>query len=126
MKIVLLPGTVSLLLWSVHASAAGCGFSNQSMSFAGDQITQARCLLRPVMKGGSLGARMNQLPQPFEHFIGQPVNVTSDDFLVLLGRLDIAPDTGRGGDRAAVAFLHVRKTQGALLRGSRDEPECLH
>lgn len=92
MRIVVLSGAVALLLWGVHASAAGCGFSSQSLSFAGDEITQARCLLRPVMKGGSLGAQLDQLPPPFEHFIGQPVNVTPDDFLVLLGQLDIAPD----------------------------------
>ncbi|BAN27204.1 hypothetical protein [Caballeronia insecticola] len=92
MNIVVLLSVVASLMWSVRATAAGCDFSNQSLSFAGDEITQARCLLRPVMKGGSLGARLNPLPPPFEHFIGQPVGITPDEFLALLKQLDIAPN----------------------------------
>ncbi|BCZ85303.1 hypothetical protein [Paraburkholderia terrae] len=61
MRVVALAGVAASLVWSMQASAAGCGFSSQSLAFAGDDITQARCLLRPVMKGGSLGARLNKL-----------------------------------------------------------------
>jgi hypothetical protein len=92
MRVVALAGVVMSLVWSLQASAGGCGFSSQSLAFAGDDITQARCLLRAVMKGGSLGARLNPLPRPFEAFIGQPVNVTPDELLALLKQLGIAPD----------------------------------
>lgn len=86
------PAAVALLLWGVQASAAGCGFSSQSLSFAGDDMTQARCLLRPVMKGGSLSSPLNQLPPPFETLVGRPMNVTPDDMLALLNQLGIAPN----------------------------------
>ena len=40
-----------------------------------DSITLARCLLRPVRRGGNLGLPLATLPAPLNALIGQPMNI---------------------------------------------------
>ncbi|HEX8920988.1 MAG TPA: hypothetical protein VF766_05900, partial [Pyrinomonadaceae bacterium] len=62
-----------------HARAQGetpCAFEDSSLSYQGTQQAQARCLLRPVLIGGRLGAPLQKLPAPLDKLIGKPLNVT--------------------------------------------------
>ena len=49
-----------------------CGFDVEALQFAGDALTQARCLLRPVATGGRLSSEPAVLPESLEALIGQP------------------------------------------------------
>ena len=49
-----------------------CGFDVDALQFAGDALTQARCLLRPVATGGVLSPQPAELPGSLEALIGQP------------------------------------------------------
>ena len=49
-----------------------CGFDVDALQFAGDALTQARCLLRPVATGGVLSPQPAELPATLEALIGQP------------------------------------------------------
>ena len=50
-----------------------CGFDVAALKFAGDPLTQARCLLRPVARGGVLSRQPAVLPESLEDLVGQPV-----------------------------------------------------
>lgn len=50
-----------------------CGFDVDTLQFAGDPLTQARCLLRPVATGGVLASEPARLPPSLAALIGQPV-----------------------------------------------------
>jgi hypothetical protein len=50
-----------------------CGFDTDGLQFAGDALTQARCLLRPVATGGLLARQPAELPAALVEVIGQPV-----------------------------------------------------
>ena len=50
-----------------------CGFDVATLQFAGDALTQARCLLRPVAPGGVLSPAPADLPRQLALVIGQPV-----------------------------------------------------
>ena len=50
-----------------------CGFDVAALKFAGDPLTQARCLLRPVAVGGVLQQSPATLPDSLAALIGQPV-----------------------------------------------------
>ena len=50
-----------------------CGFDVATLAFAGDALAQARCLLRPVSKGGLLDQQPADLPPSLAALIGQPV-----------------------------------------------------
>ena len=60
-------------LTRLHAPLGPCGFDVDELSFAGDALTQARCLLRPVATGGVLQRAPAELPASLEALIGQPV-----------------------------------------------------
>ena len=60
-------------LTRLHAPLGPCGFDVDELSFAGDALTQARCLLRPVATGGVLQRAPAELPASLEAVIGQPV-----------------------------------------------------
>jgi hypothetical protein len=47
-----------------------CSFDLDTLSFAGDPVEQARCLITPVRNGGYLGERLEKLPPAFEDYIG--------------------------------------------------------
>ena len=50
-----------------------CGFDVETLQFAGDAPTQARCLMRPVAPGGVLAPQPALLPDSLAALIGQPV-----------------------------------------------------
>ena len=50
-----------------------CGFDLATLQFAGDPLTQACCLLRPVAAGGVLQQSPAALPDSLAALIGQPV-----------------------------------------------------
>lgn len=62
-------------LHSVHGQAApSCGFNKNTLKFSGtSELDYAKCLLRKVGEGGSLGPTLKTLPEPLETLIGKPV-----------------------------------------------------
>ena len=60
-----------------HASAqeTPCAFDDARLSYKGTPEEQARCLLRPVLIGGQLGAPLKRLPPPLDKLIGRPLKV---------------------------------------------------
>ncbi len=61
-----------------QADGTPCAFDTNRMEFEGTPLQQARCLLRPVLRGGVLAKPLAVLPEPLEASIGQPVAVTRD------------------------------------------------
>lgn len=53
-----------------------CKFDNTALKFAGDTNTQAKCLLRPVKKGGVLGPALQELPPALAALLDKPVTVS--------------------------------------------------
>lgn len=78
-----------------------CGFDVSTLAFAGDALTQARCLLRPVATGGVLSQRPAVLPTALAALVGQPVG-------------DLKPRLRR--------YLAVRRIGDASIGGSIDAP----
>ena len=78
-----------------------CGFDVDTLSFAGDALTQARCLLRPVAPGGVPAREPAVLPASLETLIGQPVG-------------DLRPQLRR--------WLDARHVPDAAIGGSLDAP----
>ena len=60
-------------LTRLHTPIGPCGFDVDELSFAGDSLAQARCLLRPVATGGVLQRSPADLPASLAALIGQPV-----------------------------------------------------
>jgi len=50
-----------------------CRFDVEALQFAGDALTQARCLLRPVAEGGGAARDPATLPDSLAALVGQPV-----------------------------------------------------
>jgi hypothetical protein len=73
-----------------------CVFDDSTLSYAGSPQAQARCLLRPVMIGGRLGAMLERLPAPLDELIGKTTKVTSDALLRYLKAQNIS-ETDLGG-----------------------------
>jgi hypothetical protein len=63
-------------LFSAPAGAQDipCAFDDASLSYKGTPQEQARCLLRPVLIGGHLGAQLKRLPSPLEKLIGKSLS----------------------------------------------------
>lgn len=78
-----------------------CGFDVDSLQFAGDALTQARCLLRPVAPGGRLARGPAELPAALVEVIGQPVG-------------ELRPRLRR--------YLAAQRLDEAALGGSLDAP----
>src|SRR5687767_8372341 len=57
------------------AQETPCAFDDAALSYVGSPRDQARCLLRPVLIGGRLGATLRKLPEPFDKLIGKPIDV---------------------------------------------------
>lgn len=51
-----------------------CNFNETTFTYAGTPQEQAKCLLRPVLKFGHVGAARPSLPAPLDTIIGQPVS----------------------------------------------------
>jgi 3D (Asp-Asp-Asp) domain-containing protein len=56
------------------STLGACKFDSVSLSFAGDELAQARCLMRPVLVGGQLGAD-TPLPPTLSQLIGKAPNL---------------------------------------------------
>ena len=69
--------TVMLVVGAAWAQDPYCPFNAATYSFKGIDVEQARCLMRPVLKGGSLGPE-RALPALLERLVGQPVAVSKD------------------------------------------------
>lgn len=52
-----------------------CDFDPESLSFAGDPVEQARCLLNPVQRIGQLGPPLERLPPALAERVGLPVGL---------------------------------------------------
>ena len=78
-----------------------CGFDVETLQFAGDALTQARCLLRPVATGGLVSPQPAVLPDSLAALIGQPVG-------------DLRPQLRR--------YLASRHLGDAAIGGSLDAP----
>lgn len=63
---------------SVRAQDTQCSFDYRSLGYAGKPQEQAKCLLRPVLVNGHLGAALGSLPPPFDKLIGKPLTVDRD------------------------------------------------
>lgn len=53
-----------------------CPFNRNTLSFLGDAVSQARCLLRKVMPFGNVGSTPASLPAILESIVGRPCDVT--------------------------------------------------
>ncbi len=63
-----------------------CQFDLEILSFAGDALEQARCLLTPVIAGGYLGERLEKLPPALQDYVGSAKDMPSPDTLRALLR----------------------------------------
>jgi len=59
-----------------QAQTASCDFDKSTLSFHGSAIDQAKCLLRRVLPGGTLGPPLRDLPDPLGKLIDKPVTVS--------------------------------------------------
>lgn len=85
------------LFMTVWAQNRPCAFDVATLQFAGGPVEQARCLLRPNGKGGTLGEPLKKLPAPLEKLIGKGVKPTREKIRRLLGLRNI-PEAEIGGD----------------------------
>ncbi|MDQ3817168.1 MAG: hypothetical protein M3362_05695 [Acidobacteriota bacterium] len=67
-----------LLSTSARAQDTPCVFDYASLAYAGIPQEQARCLLRPVLIGGHLGATLKRLPPPLDKLLGGSLKVDKD------------------------------------------------
>jgi hypothetical protein len=67
--------TAIIVLTCGVAFAEPCPFDRTKMEFSGTPVEQAKCLLRPVLRGGNLAQPLAKLPEPLESLIGKPVQV---------------------------------------------------
>ena len=102
-----------------------CRFDRAALSFAGDSLTQARCLLRPVQPWAKLGAPLKELPDVLETIIEQrlPIGVAAfraylireglseaDVGGLLAKHLSRARDDAEGAPTARYFVLHDTST----------------
>ena len=83
-----------------------CGFDVDALQFAGDALTQARCLLRPVATGGIVSPQPAMLPESLAALVGQPVGDLKPQLRRYLARLRIG-DAAIGGSLDA-PLSHAR------------------
>lgn len=116
-----LPAAFAALLGAVPAAAqeAPCGFDEESATFAGEPAVQARCLLRPIERGGRLGAVPESLPAPFESLVGRPVEIPAgavERYLQAAG-IDPAALGGPLGEPLGARYLVLHDTSTPNFRG---------
>lgn len=75
----------------------GCGFDLKSLTFRGSDLQQAKCLLRPTLPAGRLGAALATLPAPLESVLGTSFRLDPLAFRSYLKSLPLGPDA-LGGD----------------------------
>lgn len=69
-----------LCIYSSSAWSQGCIWDQATASYQGSAVAQARCLLRPVAKGGVVADTEARLPAGLAARIGQPVSVSRSAF----------------------------------------------
>lgn len=72
-----------------RAQETPCAFDDARLSYKGTPEEQARCLLRPVLIGGQLGAPLKKLPAPLDKLIGKPLKVNQPLLRIFLERQGI-------------------------------------
>ncbi|HEX8889076.1 MAG TPA: hypothetical protein VF779_07860 [Pyrinomonadaceae bacterium] len=79
LKLLLCLLAATLISINACAQDVPCAFDDATLSYKGTPQEQARCLLRPVLVGGHLGAPLKHLPSPLEKLIGKslPFDQTS-------------------------------------------------
>ncbi len=82
---------------STPALAARCNYDPATLSFRGNPVDQARCLLRPVAQWAHLGPELEELPNFLSLTVGRPMSVTP---LQLRGYLETSEilEADLGGD----------------------------
>lgn len=55
-----------------------CSFNRSNFTYNGTPQEQAKCLLRPVLTFGHIGAQLPDLPVPLDSIIGQPLTVDKE------------------------------------------------
>lgn len=81
-----------VMLWSFAAVAGPCPFDRTKMEFSGTPVEQAKCLLRPVMRAGTVGQPLAKLPEPLESIIGKPVEIKPEQLKKYVAAHKIAED----------------------------------
>lgn len=71
LQLLLSASAATLISISARAQDVSCAFDDAALSYKGTPQEQARCLLRPVLIGGHLGAQTKHLPPPLEKLIGK-------------------------------------------------------
>lgn len=82
----------SFLLMCYAGLAEPCPFDRTKMEFSGTPVEQAKCLLRPVLRGGVVGQPLAKLPGPLESLIGKPVTVKAEQLKKYLAAHKVAED----------------------------------
>ncbi|MCC7252428.1 hypothetical protein [Hyphomicrobium sp.] len=102
-----------------------CKFSRDNRAFEGTPAQQARCLLRELKVGGTVGRPMTQLPAPLDKLIGTPTTVRPAEVAAYAERCRIpAAELGsaykteaRAADAPAARYFVLHDTALALFRG---------
>jgi hypothetical protein len=79
MRLRLLP-IVLLLLFPCSAWSKGCPWDQANLRYRGSALKQAKCLLRPVSKGGVIADADVRLPAALAARIGRPISLSRTAF----------------------------------------------
>ena len=79
---------------TARAQETPCAFEDAALSYKGTPQEQARCLLRPVLIGGQLGAQLKRLPAPLDKLIGKHLKVNRVQLQLFLEQQGIKPLAG--------------------------------
>jgi hypothetical protein len=80
-------------------SMGPCNFNVETLSFAGDSIEQAACLIRPVNRWAHLGAPLGHLPEALAHRVGSAQTLPDRAALTaLINESGLAPQFADGLD----------------------------
>src|ERR1043165_916266 len=71
---------MALISINTRAQDIPGAFEDAALSYKGTPQEQARCLLRPVLVGGHLGAQAKHLPSPLEKLIGKSLKFDQASF----------------------------------------------
>lgn len=89
----LITALVYLVATTAMAQNTSCRFDPRTLQFNGDPLAQAKCLLRPNGKGGTLGVEPAKLPDPLEKLIGGTVKIKAAKLRAYLNDKKITEDT---------------------------------
>jgi hypothetical protein len=104
-----------------------CKFDDNTLSYEGDPVDQARCLLRRVKKFRILDSAPAALPPVLEHALNGPMSVTEVDLRGFLGLNQISEEDigGRITDQICCANLNKDKAHPALYFVVHDTSDLL-